>query len=212
MNSLTPISKQDIEICRSAIFASKVMKNQAKLRKNLKDRFRQDPANFNNAMSLGILSILPSDSDDPLDRKDALEDAVEAFEAVIEHNPRHWLSLFYKVRMQSMFADYYGEEEEVMEEIKELILIQNQSEYQPYFVLPYLLMVDMMLNTDGGDREEALQYLELAEKLPSRQVKELPDLLGPIFISLENKLRASGEDQLADRIQDLGENYFPEAI
>lgn len=210
--TITPISKRDVEIFRSAVFASKALNNPEKLKNRLKDYYCNNPQDPTTALSFGIFSILPSRTKDPLELKDGLEDAIDAFEKVLAHDPGHWLARFYKARLQALFCDYYGEEESIIEEINQLIDWQNQSEHRPYFVLPYMLMADVLLTSAIGSPEEALRYIAKAESLPRKPVEELSDLLGFIFIEMENKLKLSGEDDLAGRVGQMGREYFPEIM
>ena len=209
--TITPISKRDNEMFRSAIFASNALKNLEKLKEKLKNAYLDNPGDITNALGFGIFSIVPSQVDDPVEQKESLEDAIDAFEKILEKDPNHWLSLYYKNKLKSLFSSYYGEEEEIIAGIKELIDRQNQSEHRPYFVLPYILMVDILLTGSSADKDGALEFLTKAENLPREAVKD-HYLLGFLFMELDKKLRMSGEDDLAERVIRLGHEYFPDIM
>lgn len=210
--TLIPISAKDIEIFRGAVFARKAIKaeNRNKIKQKLADYYSQNPKSREAALSYAAFNILPGKSEDPFDQKEAIEGSIEAFKRVLEMEKGHWLSRYYIAKLQSLFDEYYDEDDYQLKDIDELIALQNQADHKPYFILPYILKAKLLYNLDR--QEEAIKYIETVESFPKEPVKELPDFLGYIFIEFENKLRVIEENEMADRIKKLGHAYFPEVV
>jgi tetratricopeptide (TPR) repeat protein len=209
---IIPISKKDIETFRSATFARKAIKGEKldKLKQKLTDYYSNNPNSIDAALSYAAFNILYGKTDDPFDQKEAIEEAIMAFQRILKLEERHWLARYYAAKLQSLFVEYYGDDEDQIKDIQELIELQNNVEHKPYFVLPYILMAKMLYNLDRKD--EAIQYLEKAENFPVKPIQELTDFLGFLFIEFENKLRVIDENDVADRIKKLGQAYFPDIV
>lgn len=209
--TIIPISKKDLEVFRAATFSKKALSREKreKLKDKLADYYDNKPDSVDAALSYAAFHIMPDEEDSPFEKKDSIEEAVEAFQRVQELNPGHWLSWYYALKLQSLFTEYYGDEEELINEARELIEMQNTApEHKTYYVLTHVLLAKLLYHT--GKKEEALQFIEKAEQFEARPIAELPDFLGYLFNEFENKLRDIDENDMADRVKKMSDVYFPD--
>ena len=86
----------------------------------------------------------------------------------------------YRIRILSMLPNSYRDEESIIEDINLLIETQNNSEYQPYFVIPYILLAGLYWSM--GEDEEATLVIEDAQKLEKSKIIDIPDFLIIFFL------------------------------
>jgi hypothetical protein len=209
--TIIPISRKDIEVFKSTVFTCNVVGKDKKdlLKEKLAAHYEKKPDSLEAALSYAAINIMPEEDDSPFEKKDSAEEAIETFNQIVEKHPGHWLSRYYSLKMQSLFAEYYGDEEELVKETVDLIKLQGTVAHKPYFVLPYILLVKLLCFIERQD--EAAGYLEKAEDFPAEPVEELAGFLDYIFQEVEGKLRDIDENEMADRVMKLGQLYFPES-
>jgi tetratricopeptide (TPR) repeat protein len=210
---LIPISAKDVETFRLAAIL-KQSKGDKEKRDKMKQKlflfYTDNPGSIEAALSYAAYNIILDKNDSHFDRQEATEDAVAAFQRVLELEENHWLARYYRLMLRYLLTEYYGGGDPLVEEIKRLIHMQNQVPHEPYFILPYVLIAKVLYDLER--QQEALEYIAIAEKFPVEPVKELPGFLAYFFNEFETRMRVIEENSLAGRVKKLGQGYFPKFI
>ena len=203
-----PISRYDVETFRTMALMAKMHNRRHAIRDQLMKTVENDPANMDAALSLAILNFLPSDTEDTLVQKDNIETALVSFGRILDAQPGYWMVHLYKSwLLVSILPINFCDEEEISAELDALLALQAQAEFRPYFVLPYILYAEFYYN--GGDKAKAWDFLRQADALPKQPVTTLPDFLSLQFFAFAKKLRMSGDNDMAEMVENLGRTFFP---
>ncbi|GAE87566.1 hypothetical protein [Acetivibrio straminisolvens] len=203
-----PITSKDAETVRTIVFMAKLTDKHGEIRSKLTKSYEKNSSDIEVAFAFGLFNLLAIEKDDMMVSKMNIENALEAFDSIILKEPGYWLVRMLKSRLLLMLPSSVRYEEEVIEELESMIEIQKNSQYQPYFIIPYILLAEFYHS--GGHKEKAEKYIKEAEELKREPVKILQDFLVLPFVSLENKLVSSGEYEMANRILGLGRDLFPD--
>lgn len=138
-----PINKDECEIFRTIALLSRLNNGNENLRETLKEEYENKPEDIQVKFAYALYNIMLTNPNDVLESKSNVENALEVFEEIIEERPSCWLAQMYRIRILSMLPNSYRDEESIIEDINLLIETQNNSEYQPYFVIPYILLAGL---------------------------------------------------------------------
>ena len=205
--SLHPITAEHEEIFRTVVFMSK-MKNKRKVIKDeLSSAFNNRKNDVNTALAYAVFCLLPCETEDVLVQKESIETAIEVFDHIIKLEPGNWLARYSKARLMSLFSDSFREEREIIDELDTLISMQENSKYEPYYILPYMLYAELLVN--NGEMERAKAYIEKAASMETAPITLLKDFLYHQLLSFESKLRSFEEFETANRVRQIMRKLFP---
>lgn len=202
------IDKKDNEVFRTAVFMSKMQGKHNEIKNILREKYENNPSDLDTAFAYAVFSLLPYETDDVLEQKEAIETAIDVFDHILRMQPGNWLARYYKIHLLSMFSDSFRDDEEIIEELESLIYLQESCEHKPYFVLPHLQLAELYFG--NGERVKAKELLTNAESMKKEPIKILSDFLYHQVIGFESKLRISGENHEADRVNRIGCTFFPD--
>lgn len=203
---LIPISPVHEGIFRTVLFLSKMDSKREIVKEKLINEYNKNPKDLNAAFACAFHFLMPSDTVDLMERKEYVDMAMEIFDNILENEPGNWLARYNKVKLVSLFADNFRNDNEIIEDIESLISIQEKSEYKPYFILPYLLLAEIMF--DNGNMEECNKYVQKATTMEKSYVGLLEDFLYHQLVGFTGKLYAAGEYGLADAVKGIANSIF----
>jgi len=207
---LNSITKAQNDIYYTVVFMSKLKNDYEDMKLRLKDTYKKQPEDMNALLAYAIFLIMPHKGEDIIGKIDAINEAIDLFDDMVTNDPYSWLGRYYKTRVPSLFADMYRDDEDILMQLNELIELQSESMYEPYFILPYLQCAELYLCI--GEIEKALKYIEEAKNMNQKEIVYLPDLLHRQIIGLESKLRVSGQNHIADEVLEIGKILFPQQV
>lgn len=204
--NFTPIDRKDCEVFRTVALLSRMPERRENLRETLRMQNERINADIHSKLAYGLFNLLANNSKDVLESKINVENALTAFEEILEMQPNYWLAKMYKIRILLMLPSSFRDEEEIIDEISEMIEQQKDGDYYPYYVIPYLLMAGLYWSI--GEEDKAQQYILEAERQVIKPIKMIPDFLVIIFEDLENKLSSSGDHEMSHRIIKMKQAFF----
>lgn len=206
IEKFSPITHSECEIFQTVSFLSKLPGRREFFREELRKKSEQDESCLHDKLAYAVFNLVAGNEENVLECKTNVENAIATFEEIIELNPECWLAQIYRIRVLLMLPCNFRDEEEVAEDIDAIIEIQKKSTYQPYFVIPYLMISELYWSI--GENEKADSYLKEAQKLKIEKIKVIPDYLILIFEDLERKLRKSAKKDFADCVEQMKYKYF----
>lgn len=205
---LRAITAKEAEIVRTIVLMSRMQERQKDIRDKLAKIYQAKAFDDEAALTFALFHSMNIETDNMLVGKDYVESSIRAFNGIIERDPQSWLVRMLKCRLLLTLPSSLRNEQEIFDQLELLIELQKDSEYQPYYIVPYILMAEFCYS--GGQRQKAEEYIRQAEKLERQPVEILSDFLGLTPIIFENKLRRSGELAVAKNIAELGRAFFPD--
>lgn len=203
-----PVSASDCETFQTVSFLSKISDRKDFFREELRKKSKQDNADVQEKLAYALFNLVAGSENNVLESKINVENAIATFDEIVEANPECWLAQIYQIRVLLMLPCNFRDEEELVEDIEKVLEIQKESVYQPYFVIPYLLISGLYWSI--GEDEKAEMYINQALKLEARKITVIPDYLIIIFDELEAKLRKSAQNDFADIVVGMKRSYFGE--
>jgi tetratricopeptide (TPR) repeat protein len=204
---LKPISNADIEIFRTISFISRIRERYQEVKQKLSYACDKNPFDTSALLAYGIFNLSCLEADGVLMEKNNIENALIAFEQILFQEPGYWIVQIYKYSLLLKVPNSFRDDDEIAGDLESLIELQKHSEFQPYFIMPYILLAELFHTR--GDKEKGIEYIRQAEELPKVEVRFLPDFLAVPLFEFENRLKKSGEIELAKKVNDIGRSYFP---
>lgn len=202
----SPITSSECEVFQTVSFLAKLSGRREFFREELRKKSEQNDASLQDKLAYAVFNLVAGNEDNVLECKTNVENAIATFEEIIEISPECWIAQIFRIRILLMLPCNFRDEEEVAEDIDSIIEIQKKSEYQPYFVIPYLMSSELYWSI--GENDKAGFYLQEAQKLKAEKITVIPDYLILIFDDLERKLRKSAKNDFADCIEQMKYKYF----
>ena len=201
-----PISKKDCETFKTVAFMSRIADKTEMFRETLRQMSEKENADIQSKLAYALFNMVAGNANSVLESKTNVENAIATFDEILEACPDMWIAKIFKIRIMLMLPCNFRDEEEIADEIQDVIQSQLTSDYQPYFVVTYLLMSELYWSL--GEEDTAVNYLNQALEFKPGIITEIPDYLIIIFEELETKLNMSGHTQHADTVKKLKLQYF----
>lgn len=202
-----PIKKEDCEVFRTVALLSRMKERMENIREVLrKQAEKAGSSDIRAKFAFSLFNIMANNATDVLESKTNVEDALETLEDILELEPSYWLAKIYKLRILLMLPSSFRDEEEIIVEINDMLRLQSKSEYQPYFIVTYILLIGLYWSM--GNKKMAESAIMEAQKLKKERIRYLSDFLSIMFDELERKLKLSGELENSAVIAELKRDFF----
>ncbi|EGD46999.1 hypothetical protein Cpap_1194 [Ruminiclostridium papyrosolvens DSM 2782] len=205
-NPLKLIKSHDEEIVRTVLLMVRMKNRTNEFRERLGKAYRATPDNIELAFVFGMFQMLSIEKEISLSAKIFVEEALEAFDNILLVEPGYWLVRILKAKLYSMLPGSLVDDESIINELQTLIELQKKSEYKSYFIVTYIMIADFLFSF--AEKQKSWDYIIESSNLNRFPVDVLPDLLVSPLKNFENKLRISGETDMADKIKYMGQDLF----
>jgi hypothetical protein len=202
------ITKKDVELVRTVSLMAHMEDPNYVIRDKITKMYETDPSNIEQAFAYGLYNyLLVVEKNDMMLSKIYIENALEAFNHILSIEPGYWLVRTFRNMILLSLPNSIREDDQILDELLFVVESQKRSNYQPYFVIPHIMIAEFYFGFPK--KTEAEKYINMAFELPKEPILALGDFLILPFVSFKTKLRGSGEIETADKIVDLGRSFFP---
>ncbi|MDW2799932.1 hypothetical protein RZO55_20375 [Clostridium boliviensis] len=198
------VTAKDIDIIRTTALCAKI--NKEKAADILKDAYEKNDNDTYIKLSYALFNLCANTSNDALESKMKVEAALFAFEEILEDKPDYWLAWLYKIRILMMLPNNNKDESVIIDELRDMIQIQENSDYMPYFIAPYFLLAELYMN--ASEIPKALDIIEQAEKLQKCKISNFASTIHSIFKSFIKKAAVMHYQDLMQRAEHLEHAFF----
>lgn len=207
-SKMIPITAQDESMYRTLLFMTKLKPNNSEIKEKLHKEYVDHAEDLNVALSYVTYCFLASNTADMMEVKELTEEALDVLDEIIEVAPDSWLARYNRIKILLYYPSSFRNEDEIIEDIEYLIKLQNEAEYAPYFVLPYLLYAELLFDMDEITKSN--EYIDKAYNMQLLPVGLLGDFLYAQVLGFVNKLEGEDEFEEADKLKEIAEKLFPE--
>jgi len=207
------IEKSDIDLIETLNLVFNLQDKGEKVLKELEHNYKSRPGDPQAAFAYGFFNFLIASREEATVLDNIfIEKILNAYNDVLKLVPDYWIVLMFKSTLLLSLPEVLRSDDDLAKTFEKMLEIQRKAQRQEaYFIVPYIMYADYLFS--GGKREKVFDLLKEAdlvvikEEIPYKNIA--PYFFTPVKTFFKRLIR-SNEHEIALKIRDFGQKYFPE--
>lgn len=210
--NLRKITKKDIELIETINMVFNFKVSEEKISGKLERNYLTNKEDAQAAFAYGFYNFLvTSKVKNSAVGSERIEIIFNAYNDALQIESEYWIIQMFKAVLLLSLPEVMRSDDALVETLNKMIESQDkEEEKETYFVLPYIIYADYEFTCNN--RAEVLKQIELAEtkvKKGTIHFKNINPYFCMPFKDFLKRLARSNENEIADRVLELGKIFFP---